>query len=415
MSDPLKGLGSLVSNYASQHRNQGTAAESPVTQKSWGSDGYSPSSSSNRAMGLIQQSVSSRLSISVETKSNASSDQVSSQDTQNDFSPEKVAQRILSHVGNYMEKLQKEGAGDERLSTVFESAKEAVQQGLEDAQEKLEALGWLTNAGVQQGIDETRSLLDEGFDSLESVLFDKSDLVSSSIEGSASASYSREDYSQMKVTTQEGDVVSINLYSLNQSDTSESISLSDEGLSFSRYESSSQAFAFDFSVEGDLNDDELAAIQTMMQSAGEVSDLFFSGDVSGALQKGFDMGFDASQLANFSMTLQTSQTAKTSQAVSAYSQNNGIRSIQEPLSEYRQALEETMLKASEIFDDFRSVVENTMSDILAMREQQEQTMTDMKQIFEYQQEMVDRIAQWIQPNEATIDESSVATDSALKE
>lgn len=412
MSDPLKGLGNFVSNYATQQRNQSASADSSVSQKSWGADGYSPSSSSYRAMGLVQQSVTARFSASIEGRTSSTAEQASTQESKNDFSPERVAQRILSHVGNYMEKLQQDGASDDRLSTVFASAKEAVQQGMDDAKEKLEALGWLANGGVQQGIDQTQSLLDEGFDSLESVLFDTNEQVTSALEASSSQSYRREDFSTMKVTTQEGDVVSINLYALNRSEASDSLSVSDDGMAYSRYQSTSQAFAFDFSVEGDLNDDELAAIQEMMQSAGEVSDLFFSGDVSGALQKGFDMGFDASQLANFSMTLQTTQTMKTSQAVSAYSQNNGMRSIQEPLTEYRQALEDTMLKASELFDDFRSVVESTMSDILAMREQQEQTMTDMKQIFDYQQEMIDRIAQWIQPQDANI--NGVTSDEVSK-
>ena len=412
MSDPLKGLGNLVSNYATQQRNQSASADSSVSQKSWGADGYSPSSSSYRAMGLVQQSVTARFNASIEGRISSTAEQANTHESKNDFSPERVAQRILSHVGNYMEKLQRDGASDDRLSTVFASAKEAVQQGMDDAKEKLEALGWLANGGVQQGINQTQSLLDEGFDSLESVLFDTNEQVTSALEASSSQSYRREDFSTMKVTTQEGDVVSINLYALNRSEASDSFSVSDDGMTYSRYQSTSQAFAFDFSVEGDLNDDELAAIQEMMQSAGEVSDLFFSGDVSGALQKGFDMGFDASQLANFSMTLQTTQTMKTSQAVSAYSQNNGMRSIQEPLTEYRQALEDTMLKASELFDDFRSVIESTMSDILAMREQQEQTMTDMKQIFDYQQEMIDRIAQWIQPQDAKI--NGVTSDEVSK-
>jgi len=138
MSDPLKGLGNLVSNYATQQRNQSASADSSVSQKSWGADGYSPSSSSYRAMGLVQQSVTARFNASIEGRISSTAEQANTHESKNDFSPERVAQRILSHVGNYMEKLQQDGASDDRLSTVFASAKEAVQQGMDDAKEKLE-------------------------------------------------------------------------------------------------------------------------------------------------------------------------------------------------------------------------------------------------------------------------------------
>lgn len=403
MSDPLKGLGSTVSSYIANSQKEVSQQTNAQALKHWGADDYRPSSTMSRSMGMVQQSMSSQLtatfaSTASEGTQSSEDSNASSNKSQNDYSPEKVAQRILSHVGNYMEKLQKQGADDERLNDVFEMAKEAVQKGLEDAKDKLDALGWLTNTGVQQGISDTEQLLSDGFDNLEEAFFSDAASLNTVASLATSMSYQREDYSSIQMKTQEGDVVNLRLYSLQASESGQSANMSDNGLQYSRYENSSQTFAFDFSVEGDLNDDELAAIQDLMRSAGEVSDLFYDGDVAGALQKGLDMGFDTSQLASFSMTLQTTQTMKSSQAVSAYNQNSGIRSIQEPLANYRQALEETVQKASEMFDDFRSVVESTMSDILTMREQQAQKMSDMQQLFEYQQEMIDRISQWLMPD-----------------
>ena len=413
MSDSLKGLGHAMPSFRANNHNQTSTTDQAKAAKQWGADGYVPSSSSYRSMGVIQQSLSARLTASFSAPSAQASEQATTatSKSENDFSPEKVAQRIMSHVGNYMEKLQKNGANDERLAAVFDTAKEAVQKGMDDAKEKLDALGWLVNGGVQEGIEETQSLLDEGFEALRQTFFEPADVnAASQVSMASEMSYRREDYSQIQMTTQEGDVVKLNLYSLNASSQGESASMSENGLTYSRYESSSQSFAFDFSVEGDLNDDELAAIQDMMKSVGKVSDLFYDGDVAGALQKGFDMGFDASQLASFSMSLQTSQTMKTSQAVSAYGQNSGMRSIQEPLGEYRQALEEAVNKTSELFDDYRQVVKSTMSDIMAMREQQAQKMEDLQQVFEYQQQMIDRISQWLMP-ESTQNAADSVTDA----
>ncbi|SBS26432.1 hypothetical protein MAQ5080_00518 [Marinomonas aquimarina] len=416
MSDPLKGLGQTMPSFTTNHNHQTSHTDRAQTPKQWGADGYMPSSSSYRSMGVIQQSLSARLAASFSSPNAEASEQATTATAKsdNDFSPEKVAQRIMSHVGNYMEKLQKNGANDERLAAVFDTAKEAVQKGMDDAKEKLDALGWLVNGGVQEGIDETQSLLDEGFEALRKSFFEPADVnAASQVSMASEMSYRREDYSQIQMTTQEGDVVKLNLYALSATEQGEAASMSDNGISYSRYENSSQSFAFDFSVEGDLNDDELSAIQDMMESVGKVSDLFYDGDVAGALQKGFDMGFDASQLASFSMTLQTSQTMKSSQAVSAYGQNPGMRSIQEPLGEYRQTLEEAVKKTSELFDDYRDVVENTLSDIMAMREEQAQKMADIRQVFDYQQQMIERISQWFAPEaqQSPQDEENVAGDT----
>ena len=83
------------------------------------------------------------------------------------------------------------------------------------------------------------------------------------------------------------------------------------------------------------------------------------------------------------------------------------------LGEYRQALEDAVKKTSALFDDYRQVVENTLSDILTMREAQDKKMADLQQMFEYQQKMIDRIGQWLMSespqNPVTGDEQPYST------
>lgn len=402
MSDPLKGLGDLSATFLPRRASAESSSSQPQALQNRGVDGYSQRSSmAARSFSVMQQTMSAHLhsrftSLGSDSAATAAAASAPSK-AQNDYSPDKVAQRILSHIGNYMEHLQQEGADQERMESVFESAKTAVAEGIADASEKLKALGWLTT-GVQQGIDDTKALIDEGFESLDRVFLQGADALN---VGSVSTAqqYEREDYSQIQMTTQEGDVVSLNLYALQKSTQATAFSQTNEGTSMVRYESASQGFAFDFSVEGDLNEDEMAAIQDMMNSVGQVSDLFYDGDVAGALEKGLNMGFDASQLASFSMSLSTSQTMKSSQAVSAYGQGEGtgMRSIQEPLVNYREALEQSVQKASEIFSDFRDVVDSVLTDIMTMREEQSQRMDDLQQVFAYQRDMIDRVSHWLDP------------------
>lgn len=117
--------------------------------------------------------------------------------------------------------------------------------------------------------------------------------------------------------------------------------------------------------------------------------------MAGAIQKSFEMGFDSSALASFSMTLSTSQTAKSSQAVSAYGQGAGMRSVQEPLVAYRDALESFAEKTAEIFDDFRNAATTALDSIMAMREEQASKLDSMNEMYQYQREMIARIADLI--------------------
>ncbi|SIO09596.1 hypothetical protein SAMN05443662_1443 [Sulfurivirga caldicuralii] len=56
-------------------------------------------------------------------------------------------------------------------------------------------------------------------------------------------------------------------------------------------------------VQGDLNEDELAALQAVMKQVGELAQDFFNGDMQGALDELSQMHFDKSQLAYFDLNM----------------------------------------------------------------------------------------------------------------
>jgi hypothetical protein len=68
-----------------------------------------------------------------------------------------------------------------------------------------------------------------------------------------------------------------------------------------------QAGRFDASigihVQGNLNEDELKALQAVMKQVGELAQDFFSGDMQGAVEELSQMHFDKSQLASFDLNM----------------------------------------------------------------------------------------------------------------
>lgn len=60
---------------------------------------------------------------------------------------------------------------------------------------------------------------------------------------------------------------------------------------------------FRFSVEGDLDVDELRAINDLLSQLNEVASTFFEGDVYDAYEKALEVGFDSNEIARFSLNL----------------------------------------------------------------------------------------------------------------
>jgi len=61
-------------------------------------------------------------------------------------------------------------------------------------------------------------------------------------------------------------------------------------------------------VKGDLSEDELKAIQKLVQDVGRLANDFFGGDVQKAFEQAPDVRFDPSQLASMNLTLSRSES-----------------------------------------------------------------------------------------------------------
>ena len=74
-------------------------------------------------------------------------------------------------------------------------------------------------------------------------------------------------------------------------------------------------------VEGGLNEDEIKAIDGLMQKMNKVSHAFYEGNMQAAFKKAQHLGFDMQQLSGFSLDLSMQQNV---QAIAVYQQVNQI-------------------------------------------------------------------------------------------
>jgi len=134
----------------------------------------------------------------------------------------------------------------------------------------------------------------------------------------AAERFSRADDFLLELTTKEGDKVTINFSHASATESSIGATRDANGNAAMSYSvSRAESNNFQFSVEGDLNEEELQSIQKMIEEVGQIANDFFDGDVQEAFEKASEFELDRSQLS--SMSLHMSRTEQYS-AAAAYQQ-----------------------------------------------------------------------------------------------
>ncbi|TCK08141.1 DUF5610 domain-containing protein [Marinobacterium mangrovicola] len=232
-----------------------------------------------------------------------------------DFTPEKVAERISGFVASGLEAARARGVGEERLQSMYEAAVSGVKKGFEDAREILDNLQ-LLNGELAEQVKQTESLTFEALDALAP----GTDEISGGLSTRKSIieRFQNAEDMELNVTTRDGDEVRIS-FSRNQNYESGYASASDgQGNSASVFSLSRSEYSeYSFSVSGELDNDEIDALQSLIKDVSSLADEFFDGDVQKAFEQSGSLSFDTSELA--SMSLDMSYTRQYA-AVSRYEQ-----------------------------------------------------------------------------------------------
>ncbi len=289
----------------------------------------------------LMSSVESRFSVSrVQTGPVAEAPSAPAAD---DFSPEAVTDRILGFVQQRIEKERANGASEERLQSLMDQAREGIEKGFAQAKDIIVEQGIFTDE-VKDNYLATVSQVQQGLDELENNLFSQPEEAPAAPVNASSSSapqsaaqttraaseslyYNQSRSFDMQVKTRDGDLVTIKVNG-EESFSSSAFAASADGVSVSGFDAQySNSSSFSFSVEGELDKDELAALNDLFSQVNDVADNFYGGDVEAAFGQAMDVGYDASELAGFAVNMRRTEVVAVRQAyaeVSRYGQaNNG--------------------------------------------------------------------------------------------
>jgi len=239
------------------------------------------------------------------------------------LSAEQAAGNILGFIERRLAMDVAEGASQEQLASRLDAGLEGFKKGFAEAEEQLEALGML-NEHVAQDIGRTFDLVTNGIDLLrERFLTDQAPALpeeeapvydAGSLMGSSTAyDFAQKNTFSFSLTTADGDKVNITAsaaeaYSAQRSNDE---SGRRQSISFSNNQQ------FSLSVEGELDEDELEAINDLLGQVNDLASDFFSGDYDQAFKEALDIGYDASEITGFALRLTHTEVQRFSEAYTA--------------------------------------------------------------------------------------------------
>lgn len=246
---------------------------------------------------------------------------------------EKVAGNILGFIERRLQLDIAEGATSEELQTRLEAGLSGFKKGFAEASEKLEALS-LLSPEIKTDIGKTYDLVLEGIENLRAKFIDSPDThpvstnngelktiatskpVAPRLEvpdflpaavstqlGYGNYEYGRARAFSFELITKDGDKVTIKATSSEGLAVEAGRVTRDANSSATITGSHSSAESFSLAVEGELNAEELAAINDLLGRVNDLAGQFFAGNLDRAFEQAMSLGYDEKQISSFALNL----------------------------------------------------------------------------------------------------------------
>ncbi|MGY0602156.1 MAG: DUF5610 domain-containing protein, partial [Paraglaciecola chathamensis] len=133
--------------------------------------------------------------------------------------------------------------------------------------------------------------------------------------------------------------------------------------------------ALSFTVQGELDEDELNAIGTLVADASDLADEFFNGDIESAFNQALKLGYDEKELTGFALQLtrqEQTQSIQAYESVSHFSEddprgdpNKTVKPVAHYLDKMLDVFEQSRqkLESGEQYDDLINGLINQMGEV----------------------------------------------------
>ncbi len=296
------------------------------------------------------------------------------------FSPGKVAERVLGFIGGRLESAKADGQDTSKLQAMYDQAAKGVEKGFEEARKILDGMGVLKGK-VAADIDETWQRIQTGMANIAEQLLPVSEQGGRGEGVSLAASTSRFSAQaqtfDLEVRTRDGDLLRISIAqaSASRADSQVTARSGEQGsqVSLGRQSSQLQVSGWQVEVQGDLNDAERESLEDLLGQVQDLAGAFYAGDRQGAFDRALALNLDGSQLASMSLNLTQTSVRQVSEAYGRVSgQGAPASAANNDLREYAEGLVEALLTANELAESGNQLLRELLDGGFAMDERFDQ-------------------------------------------
>lgn len=288
----------------------------------------------------------------------------------NDFTPEKVAERVLGLIERRLHGEAAAGADPDRLQSLLSQARDGVEKGFAEARSILDGLGAL-HGQVAADIDDTYRRIQDGLDDLQQ-RFDPAAAPSAVAVAASSERFSAlAETFDMQVTTRDGDRLRISIAQASANWAHSQVAAASDGDSSAMVAGSQsgslQIGAWQVSIEGELDEQERAALEKLFGQVEQLSNQFYAGDLAGAFERAMALELDGEQLA--SMSLRLTQT-RVRQATDVYGAVAGqaASAVNGSLIDYARGMLDALHSADAVLENGRGGLQQLLHGVLSLDE-----------------------------------------------
>ncbi len=248
----------------------------------------------------------------------------------------KAANTILGFIERRLQLDVADGATKEQLQARLDAGLEGFKKGFAEAADKLKALSMLS-PDVEADIGDTYKQVMSGLDALRATFIE--DAAPSVSEPKVTPEVVRPaqinniaiqeglyEYAEARdfrfeLTTQEGDKVSIRA----ASSLGVSVSAGRDAKGIYGNASQSSSSSFELSIDGDLSENELKAINQLLGRVDELAGQFYAGNLDQVFDKALSLGYDDQQIASYSLNLSQVQIQQVAVAYGAFAPEDDLQ------------------------------------------------------------------------------------------
>ncbi|MHA6493547.1 DUF5610 domain-containing protein [Pseudomonas borbori] len=277
----------------------------------------------------------------------------------NDYTPEKVAGRILDFIEQRLETEAAGGADPAKLRNLLGQAREGVEKGFAEARKIIDSMN-AYKGKVATDMDDTYTRLQDGLAALDRKFNPTAAAPATNTTGIASYSErftAQAETFEMQVTTRDGDRLKISVAQASANWSKTGVAAASNGDSSavvgSSQSGSMQIGGWQVDVEGELDEQERAALEKLFGQVQDLSNKFYAGDLSGAFDRAMALDMDGEQLASMSLRLTQTSVRQSTDAYSTVAEQGGqaASAVNSSLLDYAQSMLDALRNSTKLLED----------------------------------------------------------------